>query len=104
LKVYITFITTLFPGSFTAATFGQVAGGAVLGGGIEVRLIDHWSLRGEYLYVDFGSQDGSSRIVALGAPGQAAGTNGRATPTACRASTSVLVTARFAKGGGHARN
>ena len=67
--------TTFFPGSVTAATFGQVVAGAALGGGIEVRLIDHWSLRGEYLYVDFGSQNGSSRIVALGAPGQTAGTN-----------------------------
>ena len=68
--------TTFFPGSATATSFGnQIVGGAAVGGGLEVRLFDRWSLRGEYLFIDFGSTNGSSRIVALGAPGQTAGTN-----------------------------
>lgn len=50
--------TTL--GCACAFQFGnQVVGGAAVGGGIEVRFIDHWSLRGEYLYIDFGGTNGT---------------------------------------------
>jgi outer membrane immunogenic protein len=63
LKVNHTFSdvdTTFFPGCACAVNFGnQFVGGAVVGGGVEIRFVDHWSLRGEYLYIDFGSTSGS---------------------------------------------
>lgn len=52
--------TTVFSNT---ADFGQVVAGAAVGGGIELRLVDHWSIRGEYLYVDFGGTNGSARLV-----------------------------------------
>ena len=63
--------TTLFPGCACVVSFGnQFVGGAAIGGGIEVRFVDHWSLRGEYLYIDFGSTNG--RLLTVTPAGTAA--------------------------------
>jgi outer membrane immunogenic protein len=41
------------PGWFGAGSFEQVKTGPTVGGGLEWRFDNHWSLRGEYLYVSF---------------------------------------------------
>jgi outer membrane immunogenic protein len=55
---------TLLAGCACAVTVGsQLMGGAAVGGGIEWRFIDHWSLRGEWLYIDFGTTHGTLLAV-----------------------------------------
>jgi outer membrane immunogenic protein len=41
-------------GNTEAGTFSTTKVGSVVGGGVEVALSDRWSIKGEYLHVDFG--------------------------------------------------
>lgn len=50
---------------FNATGFGsesKTKAGYVVGGGLEWALTQNWSIRGEYLYVDFGSVNTSARV------------------------------------------
>ena len=42
---------------FTSATFTSTRSGFVLGGGYEWLFAPHWTMRGEYLFYDFGKSD-----------------------------------------------
>ena len=42
---------------FTSATFTSTRSGFVLGGGYEWLSAPHWTVRGEYLFYDFGKSD-----------------------------------------------
>jgi outer membrane immunogenic protein len=44
----------------------SVRTGGVVGGGFEYALDNHWSLKGEYLYADFGSVSGTSEFSKTG--------------------------------------
>jgi outer membrane immunogenic protein len=57
---------TFAPGCPCAASFTQVIGTAAVGAGIEVLLAQHWSLRAEYLYMNFSGLSATSFV--LGAP------------------------------------
>lgn len=78
--------------------------GWVVGGGLEYALSRNWSIRAEYLHLDFGTVSGSGSIVVptgvlgnlLCTPGQAAIT-GPATITGC--SISSRLTAEVVRGG-----
>ena len=49
-------------------TFGNTTAGFALGAGAEVRLADHWLLRGEYLYMEFDGLGGNG-LISCNAPG-----------------------------------
>jgi outer membrane immunogenic protein len=50
----------------TAANFSQTNVGWAIGAGAEWKLTHNWSVRGEYLYVDLGSINGSTpRLTSL---------------------------------------
>jgi outer membrane immunogenic protein len=74
LKVTSSFRDNLAPGAFVpgASMFAsdtEVKAGWTIGGGLEWAFSGGWTLRGEYLYVDFGSVDASGVITNVSFPG-----------------------------------
>jgi outer membrane immunogenic protein len=67
-----TYIDTFYPSVSTNAFSKDVAGGAV-GGGVELRLADHWLLRGEYLYMQFDNVGGNGLIACTAGFGACVG-------------------------------
>jgi hypothetical protein len=64
LQYNFNYIDVIFaPGCPCAATFHSVGGAPAIGAGLEWRVANHWSLRGEYLYLTFSSLTGDSRII-----------------------------------------
>jgi outer membrane immunogenic protein len=57
-----------------AASFSQTRWGPAVGGGVEWRWDSHWSLRGEYLFVQFQDVTGGSTLTQpFAVPGEVAG-------------------------------
>jgi outer membrane immunogenic protein len=73
-----TYIDTFYPSTSTN-TFSKEALGWALGGGAEVRLADHWLLRGEYLYMQFDSFNGTGPIACTPGVGLCGGAPGFST-------------------------
>jgi outer membrane immunogenic protein len=57
-----TFTDILSPAA-SNASISQTRAGWAVGAGLEYRITPSWSLRGEYLYADFGSISGSSPVI-----------------------------------------
>jgi outer membrane immunogenic protein len=57
------------PGGSGFASGSKTKAGYVVGGGAEVALTDDWTLRGEYLFVDFGSVSASGTVSNPDFPG-----------------------------------
>jgi outer membrane immunogenic protein len=77
LKVTSSFKDNLAPGAFVpgasmSASDTEVKAGWTIGGGVEWALGGNWTVRGEYLYLDFGSASASGVITNASFPG---GTN-----------------------------
>jgi opacity protein-like surface antigen len=72
LKYNNTFADTYGP-SFENASISKTKVGWVVGGGVEYGLTRNWSVKAEYLYMDFGSV---SSIGDVTAPSQPGGTGG----------------------------
>jgi outer membrane immunogenic protein len=62
------YVDTFYPSNITN-TFSKDAAGWVLGGGAEARLADHWLLRGEFLYMQFGGFGGNGPIACTAGVG-----------------------------------
>jgi outer membrane immunogenic protein len=56
-------VFTTVGGIASTASISQTRAGWAAGAGLEYRLAQNWSLRGEYLYADFGSVSGTSPVV-----------------------------------------
>ena len=66
-ELYLPIIEVFYPTNNTF-TFGNTTAGFALGAGAEVRLADHWLLRGEYLYMEFDDLGGNG-LISCNAPG-----------------------------------
>jgi outer membrane immunogenic protein len=62
LKYTANFIDTFYPTNNTFS-FSEYKAGYAIGGGAEWRIAPHWLLRGEYLYMNFDSIDGTGTIA-----------------------------------------
>jgi outer membrane immunogenic protein len=62
LKYTANFIDTYYPTNNTFS-FNEYKPGYAIGGGAEWRIAPHWLLRGEYLYMNFDSIDGTGTIA-----------------------------------------
>jgi outer membrane immunogenic protein len=62
LKYQANYLDNIPPAFASSATIRQVALGPVIGAGIEWRWDSHWSLRGEYLIMEF-ALDGTAPVV-----------------------------------------
>jgi outer membrane immunogenic protein len=74
LKVTTTFRDNLAlvgfaPGASLSVSNEETRAGWTVGGGAEWALTDHWIVKGEYLYVDFGSVSASGNIANRDFPG-----------------------------------
>jgi outer membrane immunogenic protein len=74
LKVTTSFRDNLAPGAFVpgASLFAsdtEIKTGWTVGGGVEWALGGSWTVRGEYLYLDFGSANASGVITNVSFPG-----------------------------------
>lgn len=74
LKTTATFRDNLAPAGFTpgASMFASntdIKAGWTVGGGAEWVVHGNWTIRGEYLYVDFGSVTASGRVTNVSYPG-----------------------------------
>ncbi len=85
LKYSTTYIDTFYP-STSFSSFSKDAWGWALGAGAEMRFMQHWMLRGEYLHMEFQQLGGIGVIACTPGVGNcAAGGN----------STNFLYNARF---------
>ena len=72
LKYSATYADTFYPANAAATasggttSFDETRAGFAIGGGAEWRIAPHWLLRGEYLYMDFGSISGTGLITCSG--------------------------------------
>jgi len=71
LSYTATYIDTFYP-SVSTSSFSKDAAGFVVGAGAEYRFAEHWLLRGEYLYTDFGSVTGFGPIQCTAGVGNCA--------------------------------
>jgi opacity protein-like surface antigen len=65
------FIDTFYPTNVTSS-FSRESVGWVVGGGAEMRISDHWLLRGELLGMGFGGFGGNGPIVCTAGVGNCA--------------------------------
>lgn len=72
IKYNTTFTDTFTPATLENGSISKIKAGWAVGGGVEYGLTQNWSIKAEYLYLDFGKV---SSIGALTAPG---GTGGAA--------------------------
>lgn len=70
LEVTSTYSDNLGPGTSLTSSSTDTKVGYVVGGGVEWMLTGNWTMRGEYLYVDFGSVSTSGLLTNAGFPGQ----------------------------------
>ena len=85
LKYSTTYIDTFYP-STSSSSFSRDAWGWALGGGAEVRVWDHWLLRGEFLHMEFAQVGGTGVIACTPGVGNCVGAG---------FSTNFLYNARF---------
>jgi outer membrane immunogenic protein len=78
LQYRSTYTDSFYPSVLTSSFTKEVGGGAV-GVGVEVRLADHWMLRGEYLYMQFNGFGGNGTIACTPGVGNCAGGVGNKT-------------------------
>jgi outer membrane immunogenic protein len=61
--------TDTFAGMYEAASVSETKAGWTVGGGIEMGIAKHWSIKSEYLYTDFGSISTTGRFSNSSFPG-----------------------------------
>jgi outer membrane immunogenic protein len=72
IKYSATYTDTFYPANNAATAsggtnaFNQTRAGYAVGGGAEWRVAPHWLVRGEYLFMDFGSISGTGLIACSG--------------------------------------
>jgi len=65
---YTSLFTDTFATAHESATIDRTRKGWIGGGGVEVRLTHHWSVKGEYLYADFGQEIAKSTNLTAFTP------------------------------------
>jgi outer membrane immunogenic protein len=68
LKYSSSFVDSFANPAVGSVSLGQTHTGWAVGGGAEWRLNNHWSLRGEYLYMDIGSLGGTMPVAQSNFP------------------------------------
>lgn len=66
LNPYVGFFTDSFAGASETGAVNQWMKGWTVGGGVELRANKHWSVKGEYLYADFGDAGVTSTNLTAG--------------------------------------
>jgi outer membrane immunogenic protein len=69
LTVSNSFSDSFPPGAIENASESKLKTGWTVGGGLEWALTNNWSVKGEYLYVDFGHVTATGTITSALAPG-----------------------------------
>ena len=57
-------------GAQESAVFNQIRAGYAVGAGVEANIWNHWSVKAEYLYVNFGTVTTTGSMALQGLPGQ----------------------------------
>jgi outer membrane immunogenic protein len=78
LRYSANYVENFYPTNITNS-FSKDADGWVIGGGVEVRVADHWLLRGEFLHMDFGTISGFGPIACTPGVGACAAGGNRTT-------------------------
>jgi outer membrane immunogenic protein len=66
LKYTHTFVEGVFPGTSSGTESSTASGtkaGYALGGGLEYAFMNHWSVKAEYLYLNFGNVTVTDQVV-----------------------------------------
>ena len=78
IKYNVNFAENFYPTN-NSFSFNQTRAAFAFGGGAEWRIAQHWLLRGEYLYMNFGSVSGTGVIACTPGVGLCAGGGGNRT-------------------------